>query len=427
MKKISLFALLAMLLGLGVTGCKDDTQPRLEVPTEFVLNTPAMADQTYIFRDDENYKNLNDITFTVSQPNYGLGTTPDYQVQIAKSEADFAAWDAAEKTGDTSADNEILGSDDLPLAFTLETTSPSAQITIPGEIFCAGVNSLYGFDLDNYNHETVPVAVRVHAALANAPQSAIWSNVINLKVSSYIPVTEPGKLYLIGQPTGWDINADGVWLDETGIGTKIYFGNVFIPAGEFQFRFYSALGDWESNAVGSQDTDSPKDISFNADGVYEGPVFMGKKKGDKLGKGSWQDTSWEGGNLEITVDLKNMTIKMQKAEGKKIYVVGSFQGWDISGENCPLKETPAGSNIYEGTFDVPAGTVEFAVYTVLGDWEANFLGPQGGAGSFSLGSGAFNGSVSNTEKGNWKDAAWGGGKIKITVDLNSNTINIEAA
>ncbi len=81
-----------MSLGLGVTGCKDDTQPRLEVPTEFVLNTPAMADQTYIFRDDENYKNLNDITFTVSQPNYGLGTTPDYQVQIAKSEADFAAW-----------------------------------------------------------------------------------------------------------------------------------------------------------------------------------------------------------------------------------------------------------------------------------------------------------------------------------------------
>lgn len=427
MKKISLFALLAMSLGLGVTGCKDDTQPRLEMPTEFVLNTPAMADQTYIFRDDENYKNLNDITFTVSQPNYGVGTTPDYQVQIAKSEADFAAWDAAEKTGDTDADNGILGSDELPLAFTLETISSSAQITIPGEIFCAGVNSLYGFDLDNYNHETVPVAVRVHAAVANAPQSAIWSNPININVSSYIPVTEPGKLYLIGQPTGWDINADGVYLEETGIGTKIFFGNVFIPAGAFQFRFYSALGDWESNAVGSQDADSPIDISFNSDGVYEGKVFMGKKKGDSLGKGSWQDTSWAGGNLEITVDLKKMTIKMQKAEGKKIYVVGSFQGWDISGENCPLEETPAGSNIYEGTFDVPAGSVEFAVYTVLGDWEANFLGPQGGAGSFSLASGAFNGPVSNTEKGNWKDTAWAGGKIKITVDLNSNTINIEAA
>ncbi len=427
MKKISLFALLAMSLGLGVTGCKDDTQPRLEVPTEFVLNTPAMADQTYIFRDDENYKNLNDITFTVSQPNYGLGTTPDYQVQIAKSEADFAAWDAAEKTGDIDADNEILGSDELPLAYTLETVSSYAQITIPGEIFCDGVNSLYGFDLDNYNHETVPVAVRVHAAVANAPQSAIWSNAINLNVSSYIPVTEPGKLYLIGQPTGWDINADGVYLDETGIGTKIFFGNVFIPAGDFQFRFYSALGDWESNAVGSQDADSPIDISFNSDGVYEGKVFMGKKKGDKLGKGSWQDTSWAGGNLEITVDLKKMTIKMQKAAGKKIYVIGSFQGWDITGENCPLEETPAGSNIYEGTFDVPAGGFEFAVYTVLGNWDADFLGPQGGALSFSLASGAFNGPVSKTDKGNWKCSGWDGGKIKITVDLNSNTINIEAA
>ena len=31
---------LPVLLGACFTSCKEDTQPRLEVPTEFVLNTP---------------------------------------------------------------------------------------------------------------------------------------------------------------------------------------------------------------------------------------------------------------------------------------------------------------------------------------------------------------------------------------------------
>lgn len=427
MKKISLFALLAMSLGLGVTGCKDDTQPRLEVPTEFVLNTPAMADQTYIFRDDENYKNLNDITFTVSQPNYGVGTTPDYQVQIAKSEADFAAWDAAEKTGDSDADNGILGSDELPLAFTLETISSSAQITVPGEIFCAGVNSLYGFDLDNYNHETVPVAVRVHAAVANAPQSAIWSNPININVSSYIPVTEPGKLYLIGAPQEWDINSGTMYLEETGIGTKIFSGNLFIPAGQFQFRFYSELGDWDTGSVGSFDGsygNDTKNIELT-DGVYEGPVSAGKKKGDKLGAGNWCIADWTGGNLEITIDLKNMTIKMQKAAGKRVYIIGDCSGWDITNDKMYLEENPGGSNIYKGTWDIPAGKFMLRIYTALGDWAANSIGAEGsGNPEIAL---PFMGNCKKDSQANWTISSWQGGKVNFTYDANSNTINIEKA
>ena len=52
MKKISIIASLLLLLGIGVSGCKEDTQPRLEIPTEFVLNTPPAAEQLYIFRAD---------------------------------------------------------------------------------------------------------------------------------------------------------------------------------------------------------------------------------------------------------------------------------------------------------------------------------------------------------------------------------------
>lgn len=423
MKKISYLMALPVLLGACFTSCKEDTQPRLEVPTEFVLNTPAMADQTYIFRADESYQNLNDITFTVSQPNYGLGCVPTYTVQLAKSEAGFAAWDEAETTGNVETDNAILGDDGLPLAYTLPAfTSTSAVLNIDGTSFCEAVNTLYGFNMDNYNNEVVPVSVRVHAAIDNAPQSEIWSNAINLNVSSYIPVTEPGKLYLIGQPTGWDINADQVYLEETGIGTKIYFGNVFIPAGEFQFRFYSQLGDWESFAVGSQDNDSPKDISFT-DGIYEGPVFMGKKKGDKLGKGSWQDASWAGGNLEITVDLKTMTIRMQMAEPKKVYLIGAFSGWDITNDTAPLVETPSGSNIYKGTYNIPAGQFMLRIYTELGDWAVGSIGAEGSDNlEITL---PYTGNCVKDSQSNWTISGWTGGEVDFTYDMNSNTIDIQ--
>lgn len=422
MKKIS-FLTMAVALACGFTACTDDTQPRLDAPTEFVLNTPAMANQTYIFRDNDSYQNLNDITFTVSQPNYGVATTPSYQMQIAKSVEDFEAWDAAEKSGDADEDNAIVGSDELPLTQMLEFTTTSAVMEIPGDIFCTGVNSLYGFDMDNYNHETVPVAVRVLATLDNAPQATIWSNIVNINVSSYVPVKEPGKLYLIGQPSGWDINNDAMYIDETGIGTKIYHGTLFIPAGAFQFRFYSQLGDWESYSVGSQDDDNPVEIKFKND-EYTGDVFMGKKKGDKLGKGSWKIENWAGGNVEFTINLKTMKIEMKVAPGKKIYVVGTPNGWNINGEDCALDETPAGSNIYSGTVSNAAGTLEFAIYKELGDWEQNFIGPDG-SGSFSLASGPFSGKFADV-KSNWKCEGFAGGNVKITVDFNNSSIQVEA-
>lgn len=422
MKKISFLMALPLVMGATFTSCVEDTQPRLEQPTEFVLNTPMNADQTIVFRDDENYKNLNNITFTVSQPNYGLGVTPNYTIQLAKSQADFDAWDAAEKTGDTDTDNTIAGADGLPLAYTLPTISTSAVIEIAGNEFCDGMNALYGFDLDNYHGETMPVSVRVLSAIQNAPYSNIWSNTLNLNVSGYVPVTEPGKLYLIGQPTGWDINADKVYLEETGIGTKIFTGKVFIKTGEFQFRFYSQLGDWESWAVGSQDGDSPVDISFT-DGHYEGPIFMSAGGGDKKGKGSWQDASWTEGYLNITINTKEKTITMDiDNQENLLYLVGTFTGWDINATDYTLTETEPNSKIFKGTVEnLPAGTLEFAIFTALGDWDKNYVGP---GGAFSLAAGPF---TANTEdkKGNWKDENFTGGNITITVDLNSNTLLIE--
>lgn len=425
MKKISILASFLMLLGLGMTSCVEDTQPRLEAPTEFVLNTPPAADELYMFRADDKNKPLYDITFTCSQPNYGLGTVPNYQVQVAKSEADFAAWDeSGERNGTYETDNAILGSDGLPLVNTIEYNYNSAAITVTGDLFSAAVNAVYGFQEDNYDGKAVPVYVRLHCYVPGANYSSIYSNVICLKqVSSYIPISAPGVLYLIGAPSGWDINADSMVATETEIGSKIYYGVFNIAAGQFQFRFYTQLGDWESWAVGSQDDDNPVDIEFDADGKYTGPVFVSEGNGDKKGKGSWQVSDWEGGKVAVTINMNTKEITMEKFEGAKIYVIGACSGWNINNDKVYITEKEEGTGIYTGTISVDAGQFTFRFYTALGDWENNSIGSQenDAAVEISMASGSYSGSCVNG-KGSWTDPSWEGGDIKIT--LNTTTMEV---
>ena len=69
---------LLLILGVAFTSCKEDTQPRLEKPTEFVLNTPPMANETYVLEEYDGV--ATQIYLTVSQPDYGLGTVTSYEV-----------------------------------------------------------------------------------------------------------------------------------------------------------------------------------------------------------------------------------------------------------------------------------------------------------------------------------------------------------
>lgn len=424
MKKISIFASLLLLLGIGVTSCKEDTQPRLETPTEFVLNTPPGASEMYIFRADDKNNSLNSISFTVSQPDYGLGCVPDYQVQVAKSESDFTAWDnAVSENGEEDADSPYIGQDGLPLVSTLETIFTSAQLDVTGDVFCDGVNAIYGLNDENYAGESVDVAVRVHAWIPNASYSSIFSNVLNLKVSSYIPISAPGVLYLIGQPSGWDINSTAMVATETEIGSKIYYGVFDIPEGQFQFRFYSALGDWEHNSIGAQNEDNPVDIVFT-DAKYTGAVFYGDE--DAAGKGSWQVADWPGGKVAVTIDLNTNKISMEMFEGNKIYIVGACSGWSITESDLVIRETEDGSGIYTGVIHVDEGQFQFRFYTKLGDWETNSIGAQeeDDPVEISMAGGSHTGVCVNG-KGSWNDSTWAGGDVKITLDTTSMRVTFE--
>lgn len=268
---------LAVMLGMAFTSCKEDTQPRLQKPTEFVLNTPPMADNTYMLSAD------NGIDLSVSQANYGLGIVPVYTVEVATKE------DKSDAT-----------------ALTEQYTS--ARFQVPGESLSLTLCKLLGYeDKDSYSDVAVPVYVRVISNVNNCDYGKIASNWIELKsVVPYFAVKLIDYIWIIGQFPGWDINNASCPLAETEIGSRIYQGTYFVPAGQFQLRFYDELGDWGYWSIGSQDEDNPTIITFT-DGVYEGNAFVGNgPEGDKdKGKGAWEVSDWQGGNVKFTVNLSN--------------------------------------------------------------------------------------------------------------------------
>lgn len=293
MKKISMIMTAVLfIMGIAFTSCKEDTQPRLEKPTEFVLNTPPMASQTYVLHESDGQS--SEIVLTVSQPDYGMGVVTTYQVQVSKTE-DFAEYE------------------------TLLSISNQAQIVCSGEEFAVAMNALDGVktleDKDKFNPAARDVYVRVHAFIPNADYSGIDSNVIKLNVKPYFAVRAPGKIYVIGDVSGWDINNGAVFLSEpdNGIGSKVYTGVVNFTADNASagFRFYTTLGSWGDDgalpSVGANANDGDNlSITVDDNGSYSGNCVAGK--------GNWNITNWPGGNMKITVDLNQMKVYFEKAD-----------------------------------------------------------------------------------------------------------------
>lgn len=275
---------LALVAGTSLTSCKDDTEPRLEKPTEFVLNTPSMANQTYVLTAD------NGIDLAVSQPNYGLGVVPNYQTQISFTE-DFAKY----------AD--------------IESLSQQAQIRLNGEELAQAMCKLMGYvsndTEDLYSGEARKVYFRVHAFVSNCDYSDITSNVIALTVVPFKAVKLPARIYVIGDVSGWDINNGAVYIEEDAVGSNVFVGTVEFTHDQAAagFRFYQTLGSWGDNgmlpSIGSN-ADDGTDANVSLDGgVYTGACVAGK--------GNWNITNFDGGKLKLTVNMNTMKVTFEDA------------------------------------------------------------------------------------------------------------------
>lgn len=285
---------LALVAGTSLTSCKDDTQPRLVKPTEFVLNTPVMANQTYVLSKD------NGIDLTVSQPDYGqgdydhqLGVVTNYQTQISY-DPNFAEY----------AD--------------LDGISNQAKISLSGESVAQAMCKLMGYvsnDTENlFSPEARKVYFRVRAYVTNCDYSDITSNAIALTVVPYKAVKLPARIYVIGDVQGWDINSDALYLEEASnaIGSNIFSGVIDITSAQAAggFRFYTATGAWGDNgqlpSIGSNADDGNNASVQMEDGVYSGPCVTGK--------GNWNITNFDGTKMKMTVNLNTMKVIFETAE-----------------------------------------------------------------------------------------------------------------
>lgn len=293
MKKILKSALLIMMGLVMFTSCEDDndSNPIVKTPTEFHLNTPALA------ATNIDLTNSSAIVFTCSQPNYGFPASTMYKVQVSLKEdmTDFVELDQ-------SFPNTVCSVDASILASTLTTMELNAG------------KSEADFPMD------VKVYVRMRAYMTTdtgspVADTEILSNVTcleNVHLNySLAPVTTPEHLYVVGGFCGWDWGNSFefvpvydhpemywrmVWIDEAGV--KI-----------------NTAQEWDGNQKGYNDITVAGDLAGNISTNDDGNICSTTPQ--------WYlmvvTASVSGRDIKYTVEFNE----------PNVYLIGdTFGGWD---------------------------------------------------------------------------------------------------
>lgn len=186
MKNIIKSALLVVMSLTLMTACSDDndSNPSIQTPTEFKLNTPALENTPI------DLANSSKIILTCSQPNYGYTASVQYTVQVATDE-------------------------NMTDAVELSETSSSAKVEINADLLASALTNIY---VEKGKTEAdFPMDVKAYFRLkANIVTSngnvvegtEILSNVVSLNnihlLFSLPPVNLPSHVYVVGSFCDWD-------------------------------------------------------------------------------------------------------------------------------------------------------------------------------------------------------------------------------
>ncbi len=186
MKNIIKSALLVFMSLTLMTACSDDndSNPTIQSPTEFKLNTPALENTPI------DLANSSKIMLTCSQPNYGYTASVQYTVQVATDE-------------------------NMTDAVELSETSSSAKVTINAASLASALTNIY---VEKGKTEAdFPMDVKAYFRLkANIVTSngnvvegtEILSNVVSLNkihlLFSLPPVNLPSNVFVVGNFCDWD-------------------------------------------------------------------------------------------------------------------------------------------------------------------------------------------------------------------------------
>lgn len=186
MKNIIKSALLVVMSLTLMTACSDDndSNPSIQTPTEFKLNTPALVNTPI------DLANSSKIMLTCSQPNYGYTASVQYTVQVATDE-------------------------NMTDAVELSETSTSAKVAIDAASLASALTNIY---VEKGKTEAdFPMDIKAYFRLkANIVTSngnvvegtEILSNVVSLNqihlLFSLPPVNLPKNVYVTGSFCDWD-------------------------------------------------------------------------------------------------------------------------------------------------------------------------------------------------------------------------------
>lgn len=185
MKNIIKSALLVVMSLTLMTACSDDndSNPSIQTPTEFKLNTPALVNTPI------DLANSSKIMLTCSQPNYGYTASVQYTVQVATDE-------------------------NMTDAVELSETSTSAKVAIDAASLASTLTNIYV--QKGKTEADFPMDVKAYFRLkANIVTSngnvvegtEILSNVVSLNkihlLFSLPAVNLPSNVYVVGNFCDW--------------------------------------------------------------------------------------------------------------------------------------------------------------------------------------------------------------------------------
>lgn len=377
MKRLNILAGFFLGIGLGLfSACEDDnaTNPIVQQPETFELNTPALSGNVY------DLANSSTILLTYKQPDYGYTAAVTYYAQLSLDNT----W--VDKTDDTDATYVELDGNSTSCEFDVEVSQIDRAIM-----------QLGGYDESTVPTEAITVYIRLRATLGAG--YVCYSNIISLSVLPYYMavVADPEIWYLTGDCIG-----DGSWGGDIGTG--------FIPMSIVDgYEYSSTTGQGEIQ--------------------YTGYFLAGK--GFKLVKvpGSWDD-QWgnasaagidnpvknDGGssNLQVpttgyyTIKLNTATDELtietaDEAEVYHIMIQGDFNGW-TDAEMTPVNTVDGMVNhVWKYELDASSGdtTAKFKVAPGEGG-SADGWGVNWGSSAFPYGIGSNGGANIPVTAGKYK-------------------------
>ena len=237
-----------------------------------------------------------------------------------------------------------------------------------------------------------------------------------LEVTFEAEATASNDIYILGF-FNWFEASDEYKLSQDDEDSNQY-SLYFIPVGGYEFMFNFEYGDKFLVPVDAEDDE---EVTFDSDGLYTTKFEISDDD-----SWSWVNYEWNGGEINVIIDLSTNTLIIQKeSEDADIwYLRGAFNDYDPNGEETwALNPVEGEEMVYSGEFEIPAGQLSF-----------NLLSPQGwifAPGNYdevypevmTYTDGVYTSSMGEAyneeEEGYyWSYPSWEGGVVEITVDLN---------